>query len=85
MKKLILVITCLIAVMSFADNCKRCNNKGYFEDYFMCPLCRGYFFISPAWFDLSTGNTRWTETTYWTGLQTKSDVRKKMFSFKKCP
>ena len=85
MKKLILVITCLITVMSLAGNCKRCNNKGYFEDYFMCPLCRGYFFISPAWFDLSTGNTRWTETTYWTGLQTKSDVRKKMFSFKKCP
>lgn len=85
MKKIMFVIACLIVALSYAGNCKRCKNKGYFEDYIACPLCRGFAFISPAWFNMDVGNTRWVETTYWTGLQTKSDVRKKMFSFKKCP
>ena len=84
MKKFFTIALCLISLFAFGK-CERCKDKGYFENWWMCPLCRGYYFISPAWFDMSTGNTRWTETTYFTGLQTKSDIRKKMFSFKKCP
>ena len=84
MKKFFTIALCLISLFAFGK-CERCKDKGYFEDWFMCPLCRGYYYISPAWFNLDVGNTRWIETTYWTGLQTKSDERKKLFSFKKCP
>ena len=85
MKKIVFILACIVSAVSFAYDCKRCNDKGYFEEYWICPLCRGYFYISPAWFDMDVGNTRWTVKTYWTGVQTKSKERKKLFSFKKCP
>ena len=85
MKKIIIVASAILAFTVFAQSCEHCKGRGIIESTIQCPLCAGYGNLSPAWFNLSPGETRWTETTYWTGLQTKSDVRKKMFSFKACP
>lgn len=84
MKKILILVWCVIGALAFAK-CDKCGGKGLFEMEIQCPLCLGYGNVSPAWFNLSVGNTRWTETTYWTGLQTKSDVHNKLFSFKTCP
>ncbi len=85
MKKIILVASAVLAFTAFAKSCDKCRGRGVIEATIQCPLCYGYGNLSPAWFNLAVGNTRWTETTYWTGLQTKSDYRHKMFSFKTCP
>jgi len=80
----------LFLLLSFASilaygKCQKCQDKGFYYEVIECPLCEGYANVSPAWFDKNTGETRWTETTYWTGLQTESNKRHKMFSFLNCP
>lgn len=85
MKYLVSALYFCIGLVFAANACKTCNGKGYYETYKECPLCEGYGTVSPSWFDMSTGETRWTETTYWTGVKDVSNVRHKSFSFKPCP
>lgn len=84
MKKFFIISLCLISLFAFGK-CEHCKGHDIIESTIQCPLCLGYGNVSPAWYNLSIGNTRWMETTYWTGLQTKSNIRHKLFSFKACP